>query len=326
VSGASVPERARLASLVRLMLLARRFDERLIDLYKADQIPGWLHPHIGQEGVAVGVIAQLREDDLLICGHRSHAHLLAKGVSPRKLAAEILGRVDGLCGGRGGEVHLADVDRGCVQTTGIVGQQLPIALGAAFRIAYAAAGDRIAVCVFGDGAVGEGVAHEALNLAAILKVPLLLVCENNGYSVGTRADLASPGGDIARWAASYGIPTYQVDGCDVLGTDAVAREAVERTRLQAGPVFLECRVVRQLGHHMGDAQVYRAAEEIEAARQADVLPRFLAEAVQHGIDTAEVAHLEADVEREVTDAIEFALASAHPSPSTLEEMLWAGDR
>ncbi|MFD0273877.1 thiamine pyrophosphate-dependent dehydrogenase E1 component subunit alpha [Kitasatospora sp. NPDC127111] len=306
----------------RMLRLIRGFEELALGLVKSGVITGGIHPYIGQEAVAVGVCAALGPDDRLTSTHRGHGHVLARGAGPRRLLAELAGRVDGLNRGRGGSMHAADLSLGILGANGIVGAGAPIAVGAAWAARQAGDG-RVVVSFFGDGALNQGVLLESLNLAAMWRAPVVFVCENNGYATTLPAGTAVAGGALGR-AAAFGIPAAAVDGMDTEAVRTAAEEAVARARAGDGPAFLECRTYRFEGHHTMERRMklgYRTAEEVAAWRERDPLPRAAA-----AIGGAASAALDAEVAAELAEAERFALASAHPDPAGASRYLYADGR
>lgn len=260
--------------LFRMMLLIRRAEERISRLFADGEIPGFIHLSIGQEAIAAGVCACLGPADTVASTHRGHGHGLAKGMSLHGLFAELMGKPSGLCAGRGGSMHVTDLSVGMLGANGIVGAGLPIAAGSALAHSVRG-GDAIAVCFFGDGALGEGVMHETLNLAALWRLPLLLVCENNGWAEFTPGHL-SFASSLSAVAGAFGIPTTEVDGDDVLAVHAATAAAVAAIRAGGGPRALDCRTHRVHGHFEGDPQRYRDSANQAAAKAADPLLRIAA--------------------------------------------------
>jgi len=277
------------------------------------EVPGFPHLSTGQEAVAVGVCAQLTEQDVLFTSHRGHGHVVAKGSAPYAVFAEILGREDGLCRGRGGSMHLVDAAKGVLGATGVVAGNVSLAAGAAWA-AQMRGEDRIAVVFFGDGATGAGVFHETLNLAALWKLPLLLVCENNGYAEFTSREEHSNVAKVSAFAAPYGIAAQTVDGNDLLTVHAAAGEAVRSLRAGRGPCLLECMTFRMAGHYVGDSQRYRSKEEMDAMKEKDPIPRLAKHLVARGIAPSKLDETEARIKGEMDKVVQKARAAARPNP------------
>jgi pyruvate dehydrogenase E1 component alpha subunit len=299
------------------MLLIRAMEQRLGELVAAGEVPGAVHLSIGQEATAVGICAHLSDDDWIASTHRGHGHFLAKGGSPAAMAAEVLGREGGVCGGKGGSMHVADVRVGMLGANGIVGGGIGIAAGAAWAMQLAG-GDRVAVAFFGDGGANQGVVAEALNLAALWKLPLLLVCENNGYSEFSRSD-AVTAGHIAERAQPYGVPSVRIDGNDLLEVWAAAGEAVGRARRGEGPTFIEALTYRQRGHVETEnsflSRQYRTEDEVTQWLSRDPLPRARAQLVQAGISPQDLDGMQQAVEAEAAAAYEDAIGQPPPAVS-----------
>ncbi len=310
-------------ALFRQMLLVRRFEERVGDLYAAGTIPGFVHLSIGQEAVSVGVCSTLRPDDFLTTTHRGHGHVLAKGADPARMLAELLGRSGGYCSGRGGSMHVMAADIGVLGANGIVGAGMPIATGAALTARHRGKG-QVAVAFFGDGAVGSGSFHEALNLAAVLQLPMVFACENNGYAEMTPYEVHSRVATVADRAAAYGVPALRVDGNDVLAVRAAAADAVTRARDGGGPTLLEATTYRWRGHYEGDRQTYRTKEEVAEWQSRDPIARFGARAESAGwLGRQEAEEVRAAVEATMESAVSWALASPEPLPESLLENVYA---
>lgn len=308
-----------IVDLYRTMRSIRRFDERIVDLVNANEIPGVTHEYVGQEAVATGVCAALRRDDVITSTHRGHGHVIAKGADLRRMMAELMARRDGLNRGRGGSMHVADFSVGVLGANGIVAAGAPQAAGAA--MAFRMDGlDRVAVTFFGDGGANQGVLHETMNLAGLLKLPLLFVCENNGYAV-TLASANSTAGSLVERAAAYGIAAESVDGMDVEVVFASATEAVARARGGAGPTFLELRTYRFFGHHTAERTMtltYRTDEEIARWRERDPL-----ELAGAKLGPLVRARIDDEVEALLDEAIEFARQSPPPDPDEAFELVYA---
>ena len=313
----------RLRDMLRTMLAIRQFDQRALELYREGVMRGTTHPYIGMEGVAVVTCAALRPGDRITSTHRGHGHCLAKGGDPRLMMAELLGKATGYCKGKGGSMHIADVDAGILGANGIVGGGIGLATGAALA-AQLAGRDEVTVCFFGDGALNQGVLHESANLAAIWNLPVVYVCENNQYAMSARADKFTSVPDPTVRASAYGFPGFSCDGMDVLAVYRTAADAVARARAGTGPSLVVCVTYRFFGHHVGDPLNYRDPAEVEVWRARDPIERFRRELIEHGVMTAEQADaLQADVVREIEAAIAFARSSPEPEVDTLMEDIYA---
>jgi pyruvate dehydrogenase E1 component alpha subunit len=306
-------------TLFRNMALIRRFEEKAAEAYALGKIGGFLHLSIGEEAVAAGVTSALRPDDYVISTYREHGHCLVKGSDPRRVMAELFGRIDGLSKGKGGSMHLFDKSRNFLGGHAIVGAHLPLAAGVGFRIKYEET-DQVVVCYFGDGAVPEGEFHEALNLSALWKLPVVWVCENNRYAMGTSLERALAQPEIWKFGETYGIASEPVDGMDVLAVREASVRAVERARREKRPTLLEARTYRFRGHSMRDpaGAVYRTREEVEREKLRDPIVLFRDRATKAGLLSEEdVKRLEKDVNDLVDEAVAFAEASPEPP---LEEL------
>ena len=305
------------ATLYRSVALIRRFEERAVELARTGHIVGGIHPYIGQEAVAAGCCAALRPGDVLTSTHRGHGHVLARGVDPKRLMAELTGRATGLNKGRGGSMHAADVSLGILGANGIVGAGAPIATGAAWAGRRAGV-DRVALTFFGEGAVNQGVLLETLNLAALHRLPVIFVCENNGYAVTLPAGKGNAGTILGR-AAAFGIRASTVDGMDPEAVYAAASEAV--AGIAEGPVLLECHTYRFDAHHTRDHRLrlnYRSDAEVDSWRARDPL------AIQGArLAPEERAAIDAEVEALLTEAVDFALSSPEPDPAGALDYLYA---
>src|SRR5712692_11800127 len=300
--------------LLTQMQLIRRFEEKAAEMYAMGKIGGFLHLYIGGGAVATDTTSALRPDDYAISTYREHGHCLAKGADPRRAMAELYGRRDGLSKGKGGSMHLFDKSVNFLGGHAIVGAHLPLAAGVGFAINYEA-GDQVCACFFGDGAVPEGEFHEAMNLSALWKLPLIWICENNRYAMGTSLERALAQTEIWKFGETYGIPCEPVDGMDVLAVrDAVGR-AVERARTDKTPTLIEARTYRFRGHSMRDpaGAVYRTKEEVEREKLRDPILLFRDRVTGAGVLTdADLRALEKDVNDLVDEAVVFADASPEP--------------
>jgi len=305
--------------LLHDMLLIRRFEEKAAEAYALGKVGGFLHLYIGEEAVAVGATSVLRADDYAISAYRDHGHCLAKGADPRRVMAELFGRRDGLSKGKGGSMNLFDRSVNFLGGHAIVGAHLPLATGAAFAIKYEGR-DAVVVCYFGDGAVPQGEFHESLNLAALWKLPVIYLCENNRYAMGTSTDRALAQTEIWKFGQTYGIPSEKVDGMDVLAIREVVGRAVARTRRDTTPSLIEADTYRFRGHSMRDpaGAVYRTKEEVEREKQRDPIVMLRERALKAGILTeADVRAIEKDVNDRIDEAVAFADASPEPPDEEL---------
>lgn len=301
------------AELFEQMLRIRVFEERCVELYSAGQIRGFMHLGVGQEAAAVGVVGALGDTDRVVGTYREHAHALAKGVPPESVMAEMFGFREGCSGGRGGSMHLFDVQRGFFGGNAIVAGGLPLAVGLALGDTMAGS-DRITACFFGDGAMAEGEFHEAVNLAALWGLPVLFCCENNLYAMGTGLGFTHAATDLALRASSYGMVSWAVDAMDVVATRRAAVQAIAGIRGGAGPHFLELRTYRLRAHSMYDPERYRSADEVARWRERDPVAVMRSDVLASGaLSATEVEALENRVERWVDTAVEQASAGT-PEP------------
>lgn len=318
-----VPENRRLIALYRLMLLIRQFEEQVRSLYVGGLVPGLVHLCSGQEASAAGICAALAPDDIIASSHRGHGHCLAKGARADRLMAEILGRVPGYCGGRSGSLHVSDPATGNLGTNGIVGGGIPLATGAALS-AKLRGTRQIAACFFGDGALNQGLTFEAMNMAAIWSLPVIYVCENNGYGEYTAIEDVTAGKSLTARGAVFDIPSQMIDGMDVLAILAAAEAAADRARRGEGPSFLICNTYRYGGHHVADKQAYKESAEAEAWAAKDPIPRLARHLLDHRLaDAARLAAIEDAVAAEIRAAAEFAKAAPEPQPAQLDAHLYA---
>ncbi len=307
------------------MTLIRRFEERAGELYARAKVGGFLHLSIGEEATIVGSTRALRDSDYLISTYRSHGHALVRGTPPENVMAELLGRVDGCSGGRGGSMHMFDLSNRFMGGYGIVGGNLPIAAGIALASDYAGT-DEVTLCVFGDGASNQGTFGETLNLAALWKLPVVFLVTNNQFGMGTSLQRHSAVTDLQRKGESLGVPGVRCDGMDVLDTHGVVADAVRRVREDHRPVLVEAVTYRFRGHSMADPEQYRTKDEVERWRERDPLPAFGELLVAWGvIDAAERERIDADALAKVDAATEFAEASPFPGPETLYDDVYVLD-
>jgi TPP-dependent pyruvate/acetoin dehydrogenase alpha subunit len=301
-----------LLGMYRQMQRIRVFEQTVFDCIKRGLISGGPHLYLGEEAVAAGVCGALRAGDYITSTHRGHGHCIAKGGQFKPMLAELFTKATGYCKGKGGTMHIADMDLGILGANGIVGAGLPIAVGAALSSRLKGAGWVVAA-FFGDGASNTGSFHESVNLAAVWKLPVLFVCENNLFGMFTPMCDCTPIKDIALRAQGYGIPGVIVDGNDVLAVYAAAAEAVERGRAGLGPTLIECKTYRHIGHFVGDNDLYRSAEETERWKQRDPIPRCRQILMERGVlDETKERQILAEIEREAEDAVEFAVSSPEP--------------
>ena len=292
--------------LLREMLRIRRFEEKSAELYSAAKIRGFLHLYIGEEAVGVGVMQALTPQDAVVATYREHGHALVRGVSAGAIMAEMFGKQEGCSRGRGGSMHLFDSKTGFYGGNAIVGGGLPLAVGIALADQMQKK-PSVTCCFFGDGAVAEGEFHECMNLAALWRLPLLFVCENNLYAMGTRIDRAQAETELTRKAAAYAMAAAAVDGMDVLAVEAAARRAAEAVRAGQGPYFLECRTYRFRAHSMYDPELYRSKTEVEEWKQRDPIMTFSRQMrEENSLSDSDLAQMEREVASEVEQAVAFA--------------------
>ena len=305
--------------MLREMLLIRRFEEKAAEAYALGKIGGFCHLYIGQEAVAVGVSAALTPSDYVISSYREHGQALVRGISARAVMAELFGKATGCSGGKGGSMHRFDAEKRFMGGHGIVGGHLPLAAGIAFSIKYRG-GDEVCVCFFGEAAVNIGAFHEAVNMASVWKLPVIFLCENNRYGMGTAFERVAAVTDVVEHACSYDIAGEVVNGMDVLEVHQAARRAIQRARKGGHPTLLEVRTYRFMGHSMSDPLhgVYRTKDEVEEQKRKDPIHQLSHQMLQAGaIDQAGIDALDAEVHAEVEDAVKFADESPDPAPEEL---------
>ena len=311
--------------MYRRMVSIRLFEEQVNELYTRALMPGLAHLYIGEEAVAVGVCEALRRDDYITSTHRGHGHCLAKGASPDRMFAELLGKEAGYCKGKGGSMHIADPATGNLGANAIVAGSVGIATGAALS-AKRLGTDRVAVCFFGEGALGQGVLYEVMNVASLWKLPVIYVCENNLYTEYTHYT-ETTAGDIPARAAAFGLQAETVDGQDVRAVHAVAGKLVERARRGGGPSFLVCNTYRYTGHHVGDInrEYYRSKDEEKHWKTERDPITLLADWLggQGFVDSAQLRLIQSEVESEIRKAVEFAVAAPYPEIAEVEQDVYA---
>jgi TPP-dependent pyruvate/acetoin dehydrogenase alpha subunit len=314
----------RSIDMLRKMQRIRKFEERVIRLVNENEIAGVTHEYIGQEAVAVGVCTALSDEDVITSTHRGHGHIIAKGGRTDRMMAELFGRTTGYNCGRGGSMHIADVSIGIYGANGMVAAGAPIAMGAAWA-GKARGSEVVSVSFFGDGAMNQGVLHETMNMASLWKLPVIFVCENNGYAVTMNAEQSSANPDFAGRANAYRMPGVYVDGMNALEVYAAASEAVVRARAGEGPTFLECRTYRYMGHHTAEATMnlkYRTKEEIEEWKRKDPILQMEKHLLTLGVREDELSEIANEIETEIEAAVEFARRSPAPDPEESLELMY----
>lgn len=317
--------RDHVLELLRDMIRIRRLEEKSAELYAKQKIRGFLHLYIGEEAVGVGALHALRGDDNIVATYREHGHALVRGIPAGEIMAEMYGKANGCSGGRGGSMHLFSAERRFYGGHAIVGGGLPIAVGLA--LADKMKGEsRVTACFFGDGATDEGEFHESLNLAALWKLPVLFLCENNKYAMGTALDRHVSDSDIANNPPAYGVPADSVNGMDVVAVHRSVHNEAELVRETSEPRFLELRTYRFRAHSMYDAELYRTKEEVEKHKQHDPIENFQERALNDGVITqADIDAIEADAATEVADAVEFAEQGEWEPVDTITRHTYARD-
>jgi len=312
--------------MLRKMLEIRKFEEKVLVLYKKSIMPGMAHLYIGEEAVAVGTCTALNQDDYITSTHRGHGHSIAKGGQLKPMMAELLGRTTGYCKGKGGSMHIADFELGILGANGIVGGGFGTAIGAALS-AKMLGQNRVSVSFFGDASTNQGSFHECVNLASVWKLPVVFVCENNGYGISVSQARHSNIKDVAVRAASYGIPSAIVDGMDVIAVYNEVKSAVDKVRKGAGPILLECKTYRFNGHSVGDPGcgiIYRTQEEMDEWIKRCPIIKMKKYMLDNSIMTeTELENLEKDVEQAIEDAVQYAIDSPFPGPEELLTNIYA---
>ncbi|MBI1821341.1 MAG: pyruvate dehydrogenase (acetyl-transferring) E1 component subunit alpha [Nitrospirae bacterium] len=305
--------------LLSQMLLIRRFEEKAAEMYSLGKIGGFCHLYIGQEAVAVGAISALLPEDYVVSAYRDHGHCLAKGSDPKKVMAELFGRIDGLCKGKGGSMHFFDTATHFLGGYAIVGGHLPVATGVAFALKYQQK-PQVVLCFFGEGAVNTGAFHESLNLASLWKLPVIYICENNRYGMGTPVERASSLYNISLRGSGYGLHLEQVDGMDVLQVRESVTRAVDRARNKQLPSFLEMRTYRYMGHSMSDPSHghYRTKDEVEEQKKRDPIQQFFKKlSAEKVLDEQTFKKMDQKIQQEIEGVIAYADASPFPPLNTL---------
>jgi pyruvate dehydrogenase E1 component alpha subunit len=297
----------------------RQFEDRALKLFESNLLRGSVHLYVGEEAIAATVCSQLRDIDYITSTHRGHGHCIAKGAELGRAMAELMGKATGYCKGRGGSMHIADLTKGNLGANAIVGGGIPIAVGAALS-AKMRGTDQVAVAFFGDGASNQGVFHEGINLAAVWKLPVIFVCENNGFGISVPVAQSTSVKDIGVRGTAYNIPGITVDGNDVSAIDEVVEKAIARARAGEGPTLIECKTYRWYGHWTGDPQVYRTREEVNAWKEKDPIKRFRAYMLENGMaEAGELDMIEAEAVASVEQAVQFAIESPEPDPAMVME-------
>jgi len=312
-------KKEELLHFYRKMVEIRKFETKVVELFADGMIPGFVHSYIGEEAVAVGACSNLNDDDYITSTHRGHGHLIAKGGHMDKMMAELFGKETGYCKGKGGSMHIADVDLGILGANGIVGGGFPIAAGAGLS-AKMRGTNQVAVCFFGDGASNQTTFHEGINLASIWDLPVVFVCENNMYGISLSQKEHQHIKDISDRATAYGIPGVTVDGNDVIAVYEAVKEAVKRARQGEGPTLIECKTYRHRGHFEGDPTVYRSEEEVEQWKKKDPIKRFRKKLLELGTVTEdELNSIDEEVDKMVEEAVEYAKKGKFPEPEKAVE-------
>lgn len=313
-----------LLSLYERIMLIRQFETLVSDLYAKNRIPGFVHLYLGQEAVAVGACSALRKNDFITSTHRGHGHVIAKGGDVKKMMAELYGKETGYCHGKGGSMHITDMEIGMLGANGIVAGGIPIAVGAAYGAAKIRKTDQVALAFFGDGATSEGPFYEALTFASAWNLPMIFVCENNLFGVSTHLSRISPSQDVAPRVKGWGIPCMIVNGNDVLAVREATIEAVEHARSGGGPSFIECKTWRHHGHFEGENPNYRDGKEHEEWMAKDPVPNYRNDLLaKYGIVPSALDEIDSKIEKTLSEAVEFAESSPYPKPEAALDHLYA---
>ena len=296
------------------MRLIRTFEDRVADLFGQAKLPGFVHLYAGEEAIAVGVMAHLTDRDRITSTHRGHGHCIAKGVDIKRMMAELYGKTTGLCKGKGSSMHIADIDKGMLGANGIVGAGGPLACGSGLTTKVLGS-DEVTVCFFGDGAAEQGTIHESMNLAAIWKLPVVFICENNMFAVSTPSSYHCAAGEICARAAAYDIPGLAIDGTDVFAVYEAAGEAIARARRGEGPSLIEARAFRYYGHFVGDPQTYKTKEEMDGYKAKDPITIFKKRVLENDlVSEPELTKIDDQVKKAIEEAVRFAEESPLPAP------------
>jgi len=296
------------------MRLIRTFEDRVADLFGQAKLPGFVHLYAGEEAIAVGVMAHLTDRDRITSTHRGHGHCIAKGVDIKRMMAELYGKTTGLCKGKGSSMHIADIDKGMLGANGIVGAGGPLACGSGLTTKVLGS-DEVTVCFFGDGAAEQGTIHESMNLAAIWKLPVVFICENNMFAVSTPSSYHCAAGEICARAAAYDIPGLAIDGTDVFAVYEAAGEAIARARRGEGPSLIEARAFRYYGHFVGDPQTYKTKEEMDGYKAKDPITLFKKRVLENDlVSEPELTKIDDQVKKAIEEAVRFAEESPLPAP------------
>jgi pyruvate dehydrogenase E1 component alpha subunit len=318
-------DKSEYLELFHQMVVIRRLEERASELYQQGKIGGFLHLYIGQEAVSTGLISARRPEDRIITAYRDHGVAINCGIPPRLVMAELMGKATGISGGKGGSMHMADVTKNYWGGHAIVGAHLPLATGLALGDLYQGH-KAVTVCMFGDGATNIGFFHEALNMAKVWNLPVLWVCENNQYGMGTAVDRASAVSEIRQKAAGYGMKNEAVNGMDVMAVREIAQQLIEEIRAGSGPQLLEAHTYRYRGHSMGDPERYRKQDEVHRWQEEDPIGIYHKYLVEKGISSdAELNALDDQAIKEIDDAVEFSEASPNPAPEDLYKHVYADE-
>ena len=304
-------EKTLLKKLYKTALTIRKFEEAAIEQYRVGKIYGYLHPYLGEEAIATGVIAAIQPDDYIVSTHRGHGHAIAKGHDVRLMMAELMGKANGYCKGRGGSMHVADLKQNNLGANGIVGGGIPFATGAGLAIKQRGS-DQIVISFLSDGAVNNGIFLESVNLAAIFHLPVIYVIENNGYAAATPVETMNLGDDLSKYSIGFGIPGFSIDGNDASAIYQAMQEPIKRARDKEGPTLVEMKTYRHRGHHVNDPGSYMPQDILERWKQRDPLLLLKNQLLQENVENTEVQAIENEVEDLIKEAVEFSLASPEP--------------